>query len=300
MTMADSVDRVFAHALQTVRKIPRTGSTRPPPDARLKLYGLYKQSMEGDVGGVMERPVLESLEHASEEDRAEVEKWDAWYSQRGLSRTEAKRRYITTLIETMHKYAYGTAEARELVSELEFVWDQIRSNISPTSTAPSSPALRAISPLPPATDNGLSSLPLPTISPHPYTSADDDALPPTDALPDHSPAWRLRVEKALAKMTTEVAALREQLESRRMREARRKSDFAMWVLYLGWAVVRHLIVEAVFWAIVVLWMRKRGDRRAEEAVRVVGRFVREGLRELGFGRRRGVPSAPSTVGSTRG
>jgi Acyl CoA binding protein len=38
-------DRVFAHALQTVRKIPKTGSVRPPPEDRLKLYGLYKQSM---------------------------------------------------------------------------------------------------------------------------------------------------------------------------------------------------------------------------------------------------------------
>lgn len=38
-------DRVFAHALQTVRKIPKTGSARPPADDRLRLYGLYKQSM---------------------------------------------------------------------------------------------------------------------------------------------------------------------------------------------------------------------------------------------------------------
>lgn len=38
-------DRVFAHALQTVRKIPKTGSARPPAEDRLRLYGLYKQSM---------------------------------------------------------------------------------------------------------------------------------------------------------------------------------------------------------------------------------------------------------------
>lgn len=39
------LDRVFVHALNTVKKIPRTGSARPPPADRLKLYGLYKQSM---------------------------------------------------------------------------------------------------------------------------------------------------------------------------------------------------------------------------------------------------------------
>jgi hypothetical protein len=44
-----------------------------------------------------------------------------------MSRTEAKRRYITTLIDTMKVYASGTAESRELVGELEFVWGQIKS-----------------------------------------------------------------------------------------------------------------------------------------------------------------------------
>ena len=43
-----------------------------------------------------------------------------------MSRTEAKRQYISTLIETMKEYASGTAESRELVGELEFVWNQIR------------------------------------------------------------------------------------------------------------------------------------------------------------------------------
>lgn len=38
-------DRVFVHALNTVKKIPRTGTARPPAAERLKLYGLYKQSM---------------------------------------------------------------------------------------------------------------------------------------------------------------------------------------------------------------------------------------------------------------
>ncbi|PYI16479.1 hypothetical protein BO99DRAFT_221385 [Aspergillus violaceofuscus CBS 115571] len=121
--MSDSVDRVFVHALNTVKRIPRTGTARPPASERLKLYGLYKQSMEGDVEGVMDRPVGNTPDVFME-----CEKWDTWYAQRGLSRTEAKRRYISTLIETMHQYASQTTEARELVAELEFVWDQIKSN----------------------------------------------------------------------------------------------------------------------------------------------------------------------------
>lgn len=70
----------------------------------MRLYGLYKQAMEGDVDGVMERPSVASG-IAIEELQREQDKWDAWNSQRGLSRTEAKRRYIEALIDTMHKYA---------------------------------------------------------------------------------------------------------------------------------------------------------------------------------------------------
>lgn len=42
-----AADRVFVHALNTVKRIPRTGTARPPAAERLRLYGLYKQSMGG-------------------------------------------------------------------------------------------------------------------------------------------------------------------------------------------------------------------------------------------------------------
>ncbi|KAI9883625.1 MAG: hypothetical protein M1823_004613 [Watsoniomyces obsoletus] len=112
--MSDSVDRVFAQALHTVRRIPRSGATRPPPADRLRLYGLYKQSTEGDVPGPAERPPPGVRSRINVEDGAETEgdverlKWDAWNQQRGLSKTEAKRRYIELLIATMRKYAGGS------------------------------------------------------------------------------------------------------------------------------------------------------------------------------------------------
>lgn len=90
------LDRVFVHALNTVKRIPRTGTARPPAAERLKLYGLYKQSMgncdiymtrgnrmgtdriklticvytEGDVTGVMDRPIGNTPDV-----QAECEKW---------------------------------------------------------------------------------------------------------------------------------------------------------------------------------------------------------------------------------
>ena len=65
------------------------------------------------MDGVMERPSpspspssVSGLGGLKGEDlQRERDKWDAWNSQKGLGRTEAKRRYIEVLIETMHKYA---------------------------------------------------------------------------------------------------------------------------------------------------------------------------------------------------
>jgi len=68
-------------------------------------------------------------------------KYDAWKSEEGLTRTEAKRRYISYLIETMKLYASGTHEARELLSELEYLWDQIK-DIEPSPSPPMTPVLQ--------------------------------------------------------------------------------------------------------------------------------------------------------------
>ena len=68
-----STDRVFVHALNTVKRLPRTGSARPPDADRLKLYGLYKQSTEGDVEGTMGKP--DGKEVAGGDGISELEKW---------------------------------------------------------------------------------------------------------------------------------------------------------------------------------------------------------------------------------
>lgn len=60
------------------------------------------------------------------EDEGAKKKWDAWKREEGLSKTAAKRQYILYLINTMRVYASGTTEARELLNELEYLWDQIK------------------------------------------------------------------------------------------------------------------------------------------------------------------------------
>jgi len=104
-----AVDRVFVHALHTVKQMPKTGASRPPKRSRLRLYAFYKQAMEGDVDDVMERPFGIWKGEDEQTMKSIRDKYDAWKSQKGLSRTEAKRRYINSLIRTMHKYASTTA-----------------------------------------------------------------------------------------------------------------------------------------------------------------------------------------------
>lgn len=204
-------------------------------------------------------------------DQTETEKYDAWYSQRGLRRTEAKRKYIATLIDTMKMHASKTREAKELVGELEFIWEQVKGSDAGDGER----------------DSGLGKL-----LPAPEGEESADSVRSGVQGSSEEEVWRERVEKALAKMSTEVAALREQLEARRgkVRRERLQRVLAM-VPWAAWAIVRHLVIEAVFWGLVVLWMRKRGDKRAEEALRLVGRFVKEGLRELGWSRRKVGPSS---------
>ncbi|KAI9774883.1 MAG: hypothetical protein M1840_000099 [Geoglossum simile] len=306
--MSDSVDRVFVHALNTVKKIPRAGSVRPPPADRLKLYGLYKQSMEGDVAGVMDRPM-----GSGGEADADREKWDAWNQHKGLSKTEAKRRYIPTLIDTMHKYASATPDARELVSELEFIWDQIKSNI-PSSSASSPIQPHSVPPQNPPTYQSISGDREPRMnilsptSEAPGGEEDDheedefdDALSDVDGKeiderpdgglksspplqrPGEMPRnhkWRRRVEQALAKVTAEVAALREQIETRRAHKARKRRSLRAWILWTLWFVFKHIIFDAVLLGLLLLRMRGRKDRGVEQALKMIFRSVRESLRRV--------------------
>ncbi|KAL5116697.1 hypothetical protein ACEQ8H_005446 [Pleosporales sp. CAS-2024a] len=324
--MSDSVDRVFSHALNTVNKI-RTGSQKPPSATRLRLYGLYKQAMEGDVDGIMERP-----DGTSEQAQRAKEKWHAWKQQNGLSRTEAKRRYITTLIDTMHKFASPSPDSRELVAELEFVWDQVKSNVpSSSSPSPSYGPLQLQSPMSQSDEeldedededeadmdrqefvdapdaqcryspNAMHAMhahagvhpdaklarlhPLPMAVPETPTPAARvrSMLPQSIPMPTFSSApkagappesaadkkWRARVEQALQKMTAEVAALREQLEARRLFSHSPHYRLARGIWRWLWAVVKHVAVDVFLLGLVLLYMRRKKDTRLEGAIRVL-------------------------------
>lgn len=122
----DSVDRVFEKAISTIQTLSYqkgyNSLPRPPANVRIQLYALFKQSTDGDVKELLEKP---QGNPTSPEYNLALRKWEAWKSKEGLSITEAKRAYIELLIHTMKTYAMGTIVARELLSELEFMWWQI-------------------------------------------------------------------------------------------------------------------------------------------------------------------------------
>ncbi|ODA81623.1 hypothetical protein RJ55_00124 [Drechmeria coniospora] len=280
--MADSVDRVFVHALNTVKKIPKTGASRPPPSDRLRLYGLYKQAMEGDVDGVMEQPT-HGVGLTAEELQRERDKWDAWNSQKGLARTEAKRRYVEALIETMHRYA-TTTDATELVTELEFVWNQIKHN-SPSSSdsspkaAGSAAGRRFLQPidgsegpmrmLTPMSEQGEAEL---------ESQRQMDLEDMADAEGGRTNRWQRKMERGITKLSAEVAALREQIVTGREWKSKKARSFPKWLGWVTWLILRHLAIDGVILAIILIWLRRRKDRRVEDLVRAALKIGREYVR----------------------
>ncbi|KAK3683992.1 acyl CoA binding protein-domain-containing protein [Podospora appendiculata] len=286
--MADSIDRVFVHALNTVKKIPKTGAARPPPADRMRLYGLYKQAMEGDVDGVMERPSVATMgiSGANDDVSREQDKWDAWNSQKGLSRTDAKRRYVEALVETMHKYA-NTPNALELVAELEFVWNQIKSNSpSPSGSRSGSgssansggSALRFQQPM-----SGADG-PMRVLSPMSEEDeserrlaeevdqgGDDD----TDEYAKRNDKRSKRMERAIVRLSAEIAALREQIATGREWRSRKERGFSAWVGWSFWFLTKHFALDIAVLLLLLLWMRRRKDRRLEDYVRGIVKLARE-------------------------
>ena len=77
----------FETAAQAVKTLAR----RPDNDTLLRLYGLYKQALEGDSHG--ERP--------SSVDFVEAAKFDAWSEHTGLGSDAAMQAYIDTVAALM-------------------------------------------------------------------------------------------------------------------------------------------------------------------------------------------------------
>ena len=70
-------------------------------------------------------------------------------------------------------------------------------------------------------------------------------------------------------MTAEVAALREQLENRRLFTHTLQFRILRFVTNTVWGLVKHVALDVVILGIILLWMRRKKDRRLEGAMRVL-------------------------------
>jgi hypothetical protein len=198
-------------------------------------------------------------------------------------------------------------DARELVAELEFVWDQIKNNSASSSNsspgrggADLSQTKRFQAP------RSGSDGPMKVLSP---MSQDDEDEIEAERRMDHegegegegageggmykndeydapdkekrkTKKWQRKVEAALVKMTAEMAALREQIETGRDWRVRRERSIGAWLGWLIWVTLRHFLLDAVLLGLLLVWMRKRKDRRLEDLVRQAVRIGREYVRKL--------------------
>ncbi|XP_072811141.1 acyl-CoA-binding domain-containing protein 7 isoform X1 [Vicugna pacos] len=87
----------FDKAADDVRKL----KTRPDDEELKVLYGLYKQSVVGDVDiGIM----LSFKKCPGVLDLKGKAKWEAWNLQKGLSKDDAMSAYISKAKELIEKY----------------------------------------------------------------------------------------------------------------------------------------------------------------------------------------------------
>lgn len=257
---------------------------------------------------MMERPGGHAGYATDEDTLREQQKWDAWDAQKGLSMTEAKRRYIEALIETMHRYASTTSyvillysyavmcgadrmlcrDSRELLSELEFVWSQVSKNYpsSPNSSPPredsylnpssSSKQRRFVAPR-----YGTEG-PMKVLYPMSEESegiVESEAGSQEDEEDKDNPVnWKGKVESTLVKMTAEMAALREQISNGREWRDKKRRTVGAWLGWLLWAGVRQVALDVFLLLLLLLWMRKKKDRRLEDIVREYIRLARTYVR----------------------
>ena len=87
--------------------------------------------------------------------------------------------------------------------------------------------------------------------------------------------WQRKMERAMTKLSAEVAALREQITTGREWKSRKERSLPAWVGWVAWLVLRHVVIDCAVLAFILLWLRRRKDRRFEDLVRAALKIVRE-------------------------
>ena len=89
--------------------------------------------------------------------------------------------------------------------------------------------------------------------------------------------WRKGMELALGKLSVEIAALREQIESQRDEVAGRTGGVLTWTRWLLSVLMKHVLVDGVLLLLLVAWARRKEDRRLEQGLQLFYYWIREQL-----------------------
>jgi diazepam-binding inhibitor (GABA receptor modulator, acyl-CoA-binding protein) len=89
--LIDSTDQEFKLAIDIAPALIKTG--KMTDEMMLKMYGLYKQSTEGNCNNV-EPYKIQIKEHA---------KWVEWNKNKNMSQLIAKKAYVKHIIQCSHK-----------------------------------------------------------------------------------------------------------------------------------------------------------------------------------------------------
>lgn len=91
MSNETSIKKYFELSVNTVMAL----KTSPSSEEKLELYGLYKQSLNGNCSTAEPSKIFSPVENA---------KWNAWKKLNGQSKLEAMTKYTKLVTELIDKY----------------------------------------------------------------------------------------------------------------------------------------------------------------------------------------------------
>ncbi|EDW57857.1 acyl-CoA-binding domain-containing protein 5 [Drosophila virilis] len=103
-----SIEERFQAAVNVIKGLPKNGPYQPSMSMMLKFYGLFKQASEGNCSP-KKPPFWDVVGRA---------KWDAWNSNRNLSKEQAMQRYVESLQEIIETMSF-TENVQNFVGSLE-------------------------------------------------------------------------------------------------------------------------------------------------------------------------------------
>jgi len=110
--------------------------------------------------------------------------------------------------------------------------------------------------------------------------AGDDGGEDDDEYVKRGDKWSKKMERAVVRLSAEIAALREQITAGREWRSKKEKSFGAWTSWMLWLAMKHLVLDTLALGLILIWMRRRKDRRLEDLVRAAVKIGREYVRKI--------------------